>query len=77
MTAASLSHRPVRDKLVNFGALTALLVLGGLALFGPSGVLAWGDDSARLSQHRQQIAALCSIRRMSIRILRQSWCGAT
>ena len=58
MNAATLSNRPVRDRLVNLGALTALLVIGGLALFGPSGVLAWGDDSARLAQHRHQIVAL-------------------
>jgi len=58
MSAATLSHRPVRDRLVNLGALAVLLAIGGLALFGPSGVLAWGEDSARLAQHRAKIAAL-------------------
>lgn len=58
MNAASLSHRPLRDRLVNAAALGVLLSVGALALFGPSGMLAWGEDSARLAQHREQIAAL-------------------
>lgn len=37
-----------------------LLLVGALALFGPSGILAWGEDSARLAEHREQIAQLQS-----------------
>jgi cell division protein FtsB len=58
MNAPNHQYRPVRDKLVNAGALGVLLLVAALALFGPSGILAWGEDSARLVQHRVQIAAL-------------------
>ena len=48
----------MRERLVNAAALGALLSVGALALVGPSGVLAWGEDSARLERHGAQIAAL-------------------
>ncbi|ANY20692.1 Septum formation initiator [Tsuneonella dongtanensis] len=35
-----------------------LLVLGGLAIVGPSGLLAWGDNLRLLDQRRVQIAKL-------------------
>ena len=60
MNATSHTHGPVRDRLVNAGALGVLLLLGAMALFGPSGILAWGEDSARLAEHREQIAQLQS-----------------
>ncbi len=58
MNASTHQYRPVRDKVVNAIALGVLLLVAALALFGPSGILAWGEDSARLVQHRAQIAAL-------------------
>lgn len=39
-------------------ALVALLLLGGLAILGPSGLLAWGDNLRLLDQRRAQIATL-------------------
>ena len=55
-----LVHRKemVRERIVNAVALLVLMLIGGLALIGPSGVLAWGEQAARLSEHEQRIAAL-------------------
>ncbi len=39
-------------------ALALLLILGGLAIVGPSGLLAWGDNLRLLDQRHAQIAAL-------------------
>jgi cell division protein FtsB len=51
-----------REKLTRFGALGVLLVLGGLALAGPYGVLAWGENLALLDQREARIAALTAER---------------
>ncbi|HZF46953.1 MAG TPA: septum formation initiator family protein [Sphingomonadaceae bacterium] len=47
-----------KDKLVQMGALGWLLVLGGLALAGPSGVLSWGENLRLLDKREDQIAQL-------------------
>lgn len=47
-----------RDKLAQFLALGWLLMLGGLALFGPYGLLSWGELKAKLAQREQQIQVL-------------------
>lgn len=56
----ALVHRKqvVRERIVNAVALLVLMLIGGLALIGPSGVLAWGEHASRLEEHKQQIAAL-------------------
>ncbi len=56
----ALVHRKeiVRERIVNAVALLVLMLIGGLALIGPSGVLAWGEQSARLEEHEARIAAL-------------------
>ncbi len=51
-----------QEKLTRFGALGVLLVLGGLALAGPYGVLAWGENLALLDQREARIAALTAER---------------
>lgn len=48
----------LRERLINSAALIALLAIGALALMGPSGVLAWGENSAKLERQQQQIAEL-------------------
>lgn len=48
----------MRDKISQLGALAVLLVLGGLALAGPYGVLSWGENIARLDQREARIALL-------------------
>ena len=54
-------HRPPtspREKLTQLGALGWLLLLGGLALAGPYGVLAWGESLSLLDKREKQIAAI-------------------
>ena len=47
-----------REKRVQMAALGWLLLLGGLALAGPSGVLAWGENLSLLEKREAQISAL-------------------
>ena len=47
-----------REKLTRFGALGFLLVLAGLALAGPYGLLSWGENIALLEQRQDRIATL-------------------
>lgn len=47
-----------RDRLTQGVALAVLLLLGGMAIVGPSGLLAWGDNLRLLDQRRAQIAEL-------------------
>jgi len=55
-----LVHRRevIRERIVNAVALLVLMAIGGLALVGPSGILAWGEHASRLDEHEQRIAAL-------------------
>tara|TARA_B100000678_G_scaffold187062_1_gene156377 strand:+ start:747 stop:1103 length:357 start_codon:yes stop_codon:yes gene_type:complete len=47
-----------RDRLTQGLALAALLLMGGLAIAGPSGIFAWSDASNALAQREARIAAL-------------------
>jgi cell division protein FtsB len=47
-----------RQSLSQGMALVCLLVLGGLALLGPSGLLAWSENQRLLEQRRQEIKTL-------------------
>lgn len=47
-----------REKRVQVAALCWLLLLGGMALAGPSGVLAWGENLSLLEKREAQIVAL-------------------
>lgn len=58
MNAKAKPRGLVREKLNQFGALACLLLIGGLALAGPSGVLAWGEHLATLEQRQERIAQL-------------------
>jgi cell division protein FtsB len=57
-------NRPARkrilanEKVTQVAALGWLLLLGGLALAGPYGVLSWGENLSLLDQREQRIAAL-------------------
>lgn len=48
----------VREKIGNAIALLVLILIGLLALMGPSGLLAWGDQAAQLEEHQARIAML-------------------
>ncbi len=47
-----------REQMTQGLALALLLLLMGLAIAGPSGLLAWGENSQLLDQRNAQIAAL-------------------
>lgn len=47
-----------QEKLTQAVALGCLLVMGGLALAGPSGLLAWSENSRQLELRRAEVAQL-------------------
>lgn len=47
-----------RQKVMQNAAFAALLVMGGLAIAGPSGFLAWSEKLRLLDQREAQLAAL-------------------
>lgn len=47
-----------RAKASQHGALAALLVMGGIAIAGPSGLLAWSEHLRLLDQRRAQLVKL-------------------
>ena len=47
-----------RAKVTQHAALAALLVMGGLAIAGPSGLLAWSENLRLLDQREAQLATL-------------------
>ena len=55
-------NRMPREKVTQLGALGALLLLGGLGLAGPSGLLAWGENVSLLEQRQAQIEKLSAER---------------
>ena len=58
MNTAAARNEIVREKLGRLGALAALLLLGGLALAGPYGLLSWGETVALLEKRQQHITEL-------------------
>lgn len=51
-----------REKVTQGLALALLLLLTGLAIAGPSGLLAWSENSQLLEQRKAQIAQLAEER---------------
>jgi cell division protein FtsB len=51
-----------RETLTQTFALAALLVLGGIAIAGPSGVLAWSENNRLLAEHEVELAELTARR---------------
>ncbi len=47
-----------KEKIRQFLALGYLLILGGLALAGPYGFIAWGENLSLLDQRQAQIKQL-------------------
>jgi hypothetical protein len=58
MNAVMTKRDMAREKLSRLGALGFLLLLAGLALAGPYGLLSWGENIALLEQRQDRIAAL-------------------
>lgn len=55
-------HKPPKDQLKQGMALMVLLVLTGLAIAGPTGLLAWNENANLLEQRKTQIAMLATER---------------
>ena len=55
---AKPAPKVARESLVQVVALCCLLVMGGLAVAGPSGILAWEENHRLLSERQQQIQVL-------------------
>ena len=51
-----------KEQVTQGLALAALLVLAGLAIAGPSGLLAWSENAQMLEQRHAQIAVLAKQR---------------
>jgi len=51
-----------RDSLTQTMALIVLLVLGAMALAGPSGVLAWTENARSLDHNQREIVRLTALR---------------
>ena len=47
-----------REHLAQTGALALLLLMAGLALVGPSGLLAWSEYNAQLDDYHTKVASL-------------------
>lgn len=47
-----------REQLVQLGALGALLIMGGLIVAGPGGLLSWRENLDLLDRREAQIATL-------------------
>lgn len=50
------------NRLKRFGALGALLLLTGVAVAGPTGLLAWSENAAALEARESEIAKLTAKR---------------
>lgn len=51
-------HRQPREQLKQGAALALLLALTGFAIAGPTGLLAWSENSAALERNKSYIAEL-------------------
>ncbi|WP_423142509.1 FtsB family cell division protein [Parablastomonas sp. CN1-191] len=51
-----------RERLVHGAALAALLLMGGLALAGPSGLVAWSENNRLLVERRNEVKQLTADR---------------
>lgn len=47
-----------KDRVTQGAALACLLVMGGLAIAGPSGLLAWSENLRLLDQRNAQLALM-------------------
>ena len=62
-----------REKVRQFGALGYLLLLGGLALAGPYGFVAWGENLALLDKREAQIKQLEHERKLRVASNVKKW----
>ncbi|WP_338465688.1 septum formation initiator family protein [Novosphingobium sp. ZN18A2] len=58
MARRRTSPKLPRESLTQTLALVALLALGAIGLAGPSGLLAWGENSRVLAQRQREVHRL-------------------
>ncbi|WP_088310857.1 FtsB family cell division protein [Novosphingobium sp. B 225] len=58
MQGGKIEHRIQRERVTQALALTALLLMAGMALFGPSGLLAWSENNRLLAQRQKELQQL-------------------
>ncbi len=51
-------HKLPRESMTQGLALLALLLMGGFAIAGPSGILAWSENQRLLEMRKQQVVVL-------------------
>jgi len=54
--------RLAKESMVQATAFCCLLALGGMAIVGPGGVLAWGENRQLVEAHQQEIVQLTAQR---------------
>ena len=47
-----------RERITQAFALSALLLMAGMAVFGPSGLLAWSENNRLLEQRQKELQQL-------------------
>jgi cell division protein FtsB len=62
MKRARYEPKLARDSVTQGIALVALLIMGALAIAGPSGLLAWSENLRVLDQRRQEVALITAER---------------
>lgn len=58
MTNGHYQSKFAKKGITQSLALGCLLLLGGMALAGPSGLLAWSENNRLLAQHQKELAQL-------------------
>ena len=58
MKKARGNRNIAKQGLTQGVALGCLLLLGGMALAGPSGLMAWSENNRLLAQHRKELREL-------------------
>jgi len=58
MTSRARRRHPLQDNVMRIGGLCLLLAIGALAVAGPYGFLAWGENMAVLEKRESRIAKL-------------------
>ncbi len=58
MQGGKIEHRIQREGVTQALALAALLMMAGMALFGPSGLLAWSENNRLLAQRQKELQQL-------------------
>ncbi len=58
MNIARHETKIAKERLMQGSALVCLLLMGGFAIAGPSGVISWSENQRLLEQRRVEVAQL-------------------